>query len=57
MNGNHDLRNAIHVAYLEHLNFQDSKKHRRSYAIALMSPPLHKAYLDIIDYVNKMGKD
>jgi hypothetical protein len=47
MNGNHDVINAIHVSYLEHLNFSDSKRNHRSYAMALMPPVLHAGYLAV----------
>jgi len=47
MNGDDDLVNAIYVSYLEHLNFDDTKRNHRSYAIAMMPPALYQGYLDI----------
>jgi len=51
MNGDENLKNAMHVSYLEHLNFEDSKRNHRSYAFDLMLPPLRQAYRNIMDYL------
>jgi len=47
--GDADVDNAIHVSYLEMLDFQDGE-HRRAWAHALMPPALADAHREIMDW-------
>ena len=44
--GTSDVRNAVVVSFLEHLNFTDGKR-ARSWASPLLPPRLHNEYLSI----------
>ncbi|TAL30609.1 MAG: hypothetical protein EPN97_12400 [Alphaproteobacteria bacterium] len=43
-NGNDDLKNAIDVSFVEELNFNDTKKHKRQWARSLLPCTLAKLY-------------
>jgi hypothetical protein len=55
-NADDEVKNAMYVSYLEHLNFSDSKKTRRSWAFVLMLPALQQGYRDIMKYLEDLPK-
>lgn len=52
--GDPNVVNAINVSFLEHLSFSDSKKHRRSWALQLLSDRLLKANSELMDYLQRL---
>lgn len=42
LDGDGEVQNAIGVAFLEHLNFDDTKKRQRSWAFRLLPPVLQE---------------
>ena len=42
LDGDDEVQNAIGVAFLEHLDFGDTKKRRRSWAFRLLAPALQE---------------
>lgn len=53
--GDKEVRNAIYVSYLEHLDFKDGKK-PRSWAMREMSSLLRTGYEDIMKYLEDLAK-
>ena len=45
-----DLKNALYVSYLEHLDFRD----HRAYAEALLPPALHSGWVEINEYLDRL---
>lgn len=56
LNSSGDIKNALHVSFLEHLNFQDSKKTKRSWAYELMPKVMKESYEDIMRYNKELLK-
>lgn len=48
-----DLKNALYVSYLEHLNLEDGRA-RRAWARRLMSPLLQQGHREINDYLDDL---
>ncbi|MCB0744845.1 MAG: hypothetical protein KDC67_13135, partial [Ignavibacteriae bacterium] len=54
LNSSGDIKNALYVSFLEHLNFQDTKKKSRSWAYEIMPKIMQEAHSDIIKYNNEL---
>jgi len=53
--GDEDVKNALYVSYLEHLEFQDGKR-ARAWAKAAMPPALHEAWQSVTDYNEALAR-
>lgn len=54
LNSSGDVKNALHVSFLEHLNFESSKRTDRSWAFEVMPQIMQQAYRDIMSYTKKL---